>query len=94
MSTCGSSCLESLHIPSIASLSASEATELAILQPCLSLKLLHCCRWDASKPAAVDNLVLLTFAEAEEHEAQTLQQVRDHDPEFAKFVDVVLKQAC
>lgn len=52
-----------------------------------------CCRWDASKPADVHNLVLLTFDEAEVHEGMSLDQVRCEKPDFFKFVVQRLQQA-
>ncbi|GAB4818660.1 hypothetical protein N2152v2_005706 [Parachlorella kessleri] len=51
-------------------------------------------RWDATKPATIDNLVLLTLQEAEEHERLgSLDDLRDLDPSFCKKVDEVLRRA-
>lgn len=50
------------------------------------------CRWDGSKPASVNNLVLLTFDEAEAHEAQGLEAAEHDDPDFARFVNDTLSQ--
>ena len=43
-------------------------------------------------PATVDNLVLLTFDEAEAHESQHLEDIKRSDPGFAAFVEQVLQQ--
>jgi tRNA A37 threonylcarbamoyladenosine dehydratase len=55
-------------------------------------------RWDASRPARVDNLVLLTLAEADAHEALGLQgsgldELRAKEPKFVAFVEGVLARA-
>jgi hypothetical protein len=51
-------------------------------------------RWDAAKPAAVDNLVLLTFDEAEAHdEAESLDAVRAAQPAWAERVEAALRRA-
>ena len=52
-------------------------------------------RWDASQPARVDNLVLLTFEEADEHDATPggVAGVRNSEPPFARFVDTTLARA-
>lgn len=39
-----------------------------------------CCRWDKERPPTVDNLVLLTFEEAEAHENSNLTEVQKGDP--------------
>jgi hypothetical protein len=41
----------------------------------------------------VDNLVLLTFAEAEAHERAGLADARARDPAFAAHVEAVLVRA-
>lgn len=52
------------------------------------------CRWDASRAATVDNLVLLTFTEAEAHEALTgLGELRKAEPTFVALVESVLDRA-
>lgn len=43
-------------------------------------------RWDRERPATVDNLVLLTFEEAEQHEGMTPNDVRAADLEFFERV--------
>lgn len=48
------------------------------------------CRWDKDRPATVDNLVLLNFEEAEEHEGTTLDKVRESDPAFYDRVQLAL----
>ncbi|KAI5078153.1 hypothetical protein GOP47_0007977 [Adiantum capillus-veneris] len=50
-------------------------------------------RWDVTKPATPDNLILLTFQEAEEHESKTIQEIRSSEPEFYKMVCKVLQRA-
>lgn len=50
-------------------------------------------RWDASKAATVDNLVLLTISEADEHRAKGLDKVRQEEPEFAAYVEAQLARA-
>ena len=44
-------------------------------------------RWDATRAATVDNLVLLTLAEADAHQATTLEALRREEPEFVAFVE-------
>ena len=50
-------------------------------------------RWDRSKPATVDNLVLLTQEEADAHEQADLEQLRRDEPQFVAFVEGVLARA-
>lgn len=51
-------------------------------------------RWDLAKPATLDNLVLLTFEEAEQHEALGgLEELRRLEPEFCSRVDAILRRA-
>lgn len=50
-------------------------------------------RWDPSKPASVSNLILLKFKEADEHETQSLEDIKKNDPEFYAWVTAVLKRA-
>lgn len=50
-------------------------------------------RWDADKPATVDNLVLLTFEEADAHAASSLDQLSAAEPEFVSKVEKVLQRA-
>ncbi|XP_010440866.1 PREDICTED: tRNA threonylcarbamoyladenosine dehydratase-like isoform X1 [Camelina sativa] len=50
-------------------------------------------RWDAKKPATVSNLILLKFKEADEHEAKTLEEVKESETEFFETVSCVLKKA-
>ncbi|KAI8536528.1 hypothetical protein RHMOL_Rhmol10G0264500 [Rhododendron molle] len=50
-------------------------------------------RWDRAKPAAISNLVLLRFKEADEHELQTLEDIKENEPEFFSRVSSVLKRA-
>lgn len=51
-------------------------------------------RWDAERPADVGNLVLMTFNEAEAHEAISLADVRRDQPSLATYVDRQLERAC
>jgi hypothetical protein len=44
-------------------------------------------RWDVSRPATVDNLVLLTMTEADAHQATTLEALRREEPEFVAYVE-------
>ena len=46
-------------------------------------------RWDRERPATVDNLVLLTFEEAEEHEGMMPNDVRAANLEFFERVQRV-----
>lgn len=59
---------------------------------------LHFTRWDKGKAPTVDNLVLLTAEEAEEHDATDLQQLTQQDPTFVermgKLLDIVHAQVC
>lgn len=50
-------------------------------------------RWNAALPAAVDNLVLLTFDEADAHDAAGVAAVRAAEPEFAARVEAALDRA-
>ncbi|KAF7831131.1 tRNA threonylcarbamoyladenosine dehydratase 2-like [Senna tora] len=50
-------------------------------------------RWDRTKPASVSNLILLKFKEADEHESQTLDDIKEKEPEFYSRVTAVLKRA-
>ena len=65
----------------------------ALLKHVKRLNIGLCCRWDVHKPATVDNLVLLTFEEAETHESQSLNDVRRNNPQFAEYVEHVLHGA-
>lgn len=47
-----------------------------------------CFRWDAAKGADIDNLVLLTFDEADQHDES---QGRDMQPEIHQYVTSRLK---
>lgn len=58
---------------------------------CRSVDHLILTRWDSSNPATLDNLVLLTFEEADKHDEMTLQEVRDADPAFFAYVERVLQ---
>ena len=55
----------------------------------------HLCltRWDENRPAAVDNLVLLTREEADDHDEAGVAQVRAEAPRFAGFVECQLRRA-
>lgn len=59
---------------------------------------LHLTRWDSSRPPTVDNLVLLSQEEAEEHDKLGLQHWQHHDPELVarveRLLDVVRQQIC
>ncbi|XP_024975450.1 tRNA threonylcarbamoyladenosine dehydratase 2 isoform X2 [Cynara cardunculus var. scolymus] len=50
-------------------------------------------RWDKSKPASASNLILLKFTEADEHESTTLEDLKEHEPEFFTRVTSTLKRA-
>lgn len=51
-------------------------------------------RWDANKPATVDNLVLLTYEEADAHEAiSSLDELRGKEAEFVAKVEAILDKA-
>lgn len=48
-------------------------------------------RWDVARPAEIDNLVLLTFEEAEVHEGEPdLEHVKQSRPAFVAFVEAKL----
>ena len=56
------------------------------------------CPQDASKPATIDNLVLLTHAEADEHDELSsssggLEALRRQQPELCARVEAVLARA-
>ena len=55
----------------------------------------HLCltRWDEGRPASVDNLVLLTREEADDHDAAGVAQARAASPGFAAFVEGQLRRA-
>ncbi|CAK0785696.1 hypothetical protein CVIRNUC_008907 [Coccomyxa viridis] len=57
-----------------------------------SLKDLTLTRWDAQRGATVDNLVLLTFEEAEVHEASDLNSVQQSEPELFWKVSSAITQ--
>ncbi|KAJ1410562.1 Ubiquitin-activating enzyme [Sesbania bispinosa] len=48
-------------------------------------------RWDSTKPASVSNLILLKFKEVDEHESQTLDDIKEKEPEFYSRVTAVVK---
>ena len=48
-------------------------------------------RWDHGKPPDLDNLVLLSFKEAEQHEESSLADIRQEDPEYHAHVTSVLQ---
>ncbi|CAA0814553.1 NAD(P)-binding Rossmann-fold superfamily protein [Striga hermonthica] len=50
-------------------------------------------RWDSTKPASVSNLILLKFAEADEHESRSLEDIREKEAEFYARVTSVLRRA-
>lgn len=50
-------------------------------------------RWDHSRPPTIDNLVLLTFDEAEAHESTTLEDLAVGEREFYSKVESVLARA-
>ena len=50
-------------------------------------------RWDAALPAAVDNLVLLTFDEAEAHDAACLADLRTGESDWVHSVEETLRRA-
>ncbi|KAL3680679.1 hypothetical protein R1sor_023635 [Riccia sorocarpa] len=52
-----------------------------------AMKMLTLTRWDVTKPPTIGNLVLLTFSEAEEHEATPLHILKKEEPEFYNMVE-------
>ena len=50
-------------------------------------------RWDPKRPAVLDNLVLFTLDEADEHdtftsgESECLVRLREIEPDFTRFVE-------
>ncbi|KAL4443221.1 hypothetical protein ABPG75_010976 [Micractinium tetrahymenae] len=51
-------------------------------------------RWDPAKPATVDNLVLLSHAEADEHDQlESLEGLRQQEPELCRRVEATLERA-
>nr|KYP40036.1 Uncharacterized protein C1A6.10 [Cajanus cajan] len=50
-------------------------------------------RWDCAKPASISNLILLKFKEVDEHESQTLDDIKENEPEFYNRVIAVLRRA-
>ncbi len=50
-------------------------------------------RWDEGRPASVDNLVLLTREEADDHDAGGVARARAGSPGFATFVEGQLRRA-
>ena len=44
------------------------------------------CRWDVSKPAAVDNLVLMTFEEADQHDGEGATDQSDAQASYSMYV--------
>ena len=63
--------------------------------PCRATQQLVLTRWDGTLPARVDNLVLLTFDEADAHDAEPegVAGVRAREREFAARVDAALARA-
>jgi hypothetical protein len=59
---------------------------------------LHLTRWDASKAATVDNLVLLSEEEAAAHDATGLAALKEAEPQFVakveRLLDHVRAQLC
>lgn len=59
---------------------------------------LHFTRWDSSRPPTVDNLVLLTQEEAEQHDQLGLIYWQQHDLGYVnrveRLLDVVRQQLC
>ena len=52
-------------------------------------------RWDASRPATVDNLVLLSMLEADAHDAHDasdLQALQEREPQLFNFVEAMLRR--
>jgi hypothetical protein len=50
-------------------------------------------RWDSSLEATVDNLVLLTFEEADKHDLCTLENLRKKEPAWVAHVEAQLRRA-
>ncbi len=48
-------------------------------------------RWDSQEEATMDNLVLLTFEEAERHDTSNLTEIEEQDPMFFQHVQHILK---
>lgn len=49
--------------------------------------------WDASRPAEVDNLVLLTRDEADIHDAMSLAELETSEPVFFAHVERALRKS-
>ncbi|KAL2621669.1 hypothetical protein R1flu_001874 [Riccia fluitans] len=58
-----------------------------------AMKMLTLTRWDVTKPPTMGNLVLLTFSEAEEHEARPLHILKKEEPDFYDMVEKKLSLA-
>lgn len=52
-----------------------------------------CFRWDRGKDAIPENLILLTGAEAEAHDATDLAVLGKEEPEFVQRIERVLQSA-
>jgi hypothetical protein len=50
------------------------------------------CRWDSALPPTADNLVLLTFDEADAHDAAELADIRGSEPEWVTYVETLLSR--
>ncbi|EFJ15582.1 hypothetical protein SELMODRAFT_118191, partial [Selaginella moellendorffii] len=47
-------------------------------------------RWDHKQPPSVSNLILLTFQEAEKHEASSVEEIKEQEPAFYAMVTETL----
>lgn len=50
-------------------------------------------RWDATQPPTIHNLILLTTKEADDHDATTLEKLREKEPEWVEKVEKILERA-
>ncbi|XP_024533668.1 tRNA threonylcarbamoyladenosine dehydratase isoform X2 [Selaginella moellendorffii] len=49
-------------------------------------------RWDHKQPPSVSNLILLTFQEAEKHEASSVEEIKEQEPAFYAMVTETLNR--
>eukprot|EP00884_Botryococcus_braunii_P014097 jgi/Botrbrau1/22689/Bobra.0132s0030.1 len=50
-------------------------------------------RWDSTQEATADNLVLLTFEEADKHDLCTIESLRETEPAWVAYVEAQLQRA-
>ena len=61
-----------------------------VTPPIFLMYALLCDRWEKSRPATVDNLILVTGGEAEEHDAGGVDVLKLRDPELYARITSVL----